>query len=110
MWIRISDTPRSPISFRLLLLVSTGCSSIDLRFDLRSDGTGQRLLVERSAGPAAFDALSEFALGRQTVLPALVQCRQSDGAEGHPGGSGWIPWKPARPTISLSPSGGPLTR
>jgi len=101
-WVRFSSPACGPMSIRVLLALQDGdggdASIVDLRLELRADGCfGLRL---DGFGDAAALAGLRAAI-RHGELSAAILVAPVWEADGHPGGSGWIPWRPAKPSVAF---------
>lgn len=108
-WVTISSPPSGPVSLHILLVLPTADEAphrrddpfesqvVDIRLQLRADaGLGRRLDGLSEAAP--LDALRRAV--RMGTVSALIRAAEPDcDTEGYPGGSGWIPWTPAKPTV-----------
>ncbi|CAE8741160.1 unnamed protein product, partial [Polarella glacialis] len=105
-WVRISSPPLGPVCLRALFILhpeeptafeaEASCQVIDLRLELRAD-VGQGLRLDGLGDPDALRALRVAV--RSGRVSAAVRVAEPDfDTEGQPGGSGWIPWAPAKPS------------
>lgn len=103
VWVQVSDSPCIPITIRLILSLHLDGRDrggvVELQFDLRPDGLGLRMLIEDALASPALGALGAALQTKQMFVPTVVQCFGIKDVDGYPGASGWIPWKPAKPTV-----------
>lgn len=101
-WVRFSGPPCGPVVLRALLALpgaEAGAPFVEMRLELRGDG-GQGLRLDGSCDGVALSALAGAAR-RGALNMALRAYRPTFDTEGHPGGGGWIPWVPAKPSLRL---------
>jgi len=102
-WVRISAPPLGPVCLRMLLLCrcepDESPEVVDLRLELRADvGLGRRL--DGFAEHSVLETMRQSV--RRGTLHAIILATEPDfDTEGHPGGSGWIPWSPAHPKANF---------
>jgi len=108
--LRVSEPPRGPIAIRILLCVAStekeGFVSIqgmaDLQAELLADGGMDCLLDGDMAAVLKRVWSCVDGLPRGGHLCAAIRVHEPDAdTDGKPGQSGWIPWRPARPSATM---------
>jgi len=108
LWVRLSAPPCGPLALRLFLAPDTykqanACEAelFDLRLELRADVGYVGLRLDGLGDDAAIAALREVVTCGEVVRVIVQAGEPAVDTEGYPGGSGWIPWAPAKPSLRL---------
>jgi len=102
LWVALSAPAGGPSAIRMVLAWQ-GCPkgatvAAELSIQVQADRAARLRLDD--CGDAAALAGLRGAISRGS-LDAVVHVAPIHDAEGYPGGSGWIPWKPKCPSITL---------
>lgn len=105
LWVRLSALPRGPLALRIVAALpgaskeqSGTLSTVDVRVEFRGDGEPARR-IDGIGDEVALNMLR--AALEQGTLSAVVRLAEPIDTDGRPGGSGWIPWTPARPRVAF---------
>uniref|UniRef100_A0A7S2CP24 Uncharacterized protein n=1 Tax=Alexandrium andersonii TaxID=327968 RepID=A0A7S2CP24_9DINO len=107
-WVHFSSPACGPLSIRMLLAlhgeagdgVEGAAKVVDLGLELRADGCFGLRLDGFGDDAALADLRSAVRYGELNAAVCVAPIPEAE-TDGHPGGSGWIPWRPAKPSIAF---------
>lgn len=101
LWLHVSATPCGPLFMRVLLQPAFAVGhalDVSVEFDA---GVHPSLRLDGFGDPATDEALHASLRHGSSSILVCVDTPTGD-LDGHPGGSGWIPWVPMKPSITFS--------